>query len=147
MFIYSFSFSHLQPGADPRVSCRPVAWRSQLSIKRLGTRVTIWCRACVFFADWPVTLQCHICPRSYGKIKIVQISATVTGPCARLSVEPHIEYGCTYVYYTWDLCVIGKCYKYTIIYNDTLINLISHTFFKTKLNQNETVEFFYYFRF
>ena len=46
------------------------------------------------------------------------------------------------MHYTRDLCVIGKCYKYTIIYNDTLINLISHTFFKTKLNHYETVTLF-----
>ena len=83
ILIYSFRFTHLQPGADPGGSCRPVAWRCQLSIKSLGTRFTAWRRTCVFFTDRSVTFQGHICPSSCGKIRSVRIGAPVTDLCAR----------------------------------------------------------------
>ena len=135
MLIFSPTFTYLQPGADPGVCCRPVAWRNQNPIKCLGTRVTAWYRSCVFDADWPVTLQCHICPSSYGKIVIVGIGTPVINWSARQSVDTHIESNCTYFHYTWDLYVIDNYYIYNVIDNDSLIpNLKTDTIMATKLN-------------
>ena len=106
ILIYSLRFTHLQPGADPGGSCRPVAWRCQLSIKGLGTRFTAWRRTCVFFADRSVTFQGHICPSSCGKLRSFRIGAPVTDPCARQSVDTKIRFNCTHLPCIWDSCVI-----------------------------------------
>ena len=141
MIIFFFIVTYLQPGADPRVSCRPVAWRNQNPIKSLGTRVTAWYRSCVFVADWPVTLQCHIFPSSYGKIGIVRVGAPAIGPWARQSVDTHIESNHAYLHCTCDLYVIGKYHAYNVFDNTSLIpNLKSNTFFETKLNYHEVVK-------